>query len=92
MSEILSLIIGVIAILIIELFKPEWFIGWLLKLLNKKLPNKSNKIENALGYKLIETGIYTLNYNIDDEKLQQAIAKLGADLILVKEAMKDFLE
>jgi len=92
MSEVVTLIIGVIAALVIQLIKPEWFIGWLLSLLNKKLPGKSNKIENALGYKFIETGLYALKYNIDDEKMQQAIAKLEADLAAVKEEMKNFLE
>lgn len=92
MSEVLTLIIGVVAVLVIQLIKPEWFIGWLLKLLNNKLPNKSNKIENALGYKFIETGLYALKYNIDDEKMQEAIKKLEEDLAVVKEEMKNFLE
>ena len=92
MSEVITLVISVIAVLVIQLLKPEWFIGWLLSLLNKKLPGKANKIENALGYKFIETGLYALKYNIDDEKMQEAIKKLETDLAAVKEEMKNFLE
>jgi len=63
MSETIAVIITLVVTIIIQMLKPEWFIGWLIAFLNKKLPGKSNKIENFLGQKLIETGVYVISYN-----------------------------
>jgi hypothetical protein len=63
MSETIAVIITLVVTIIIQMLKPEWFIGWLIAFLNKKLPGKSNKIENSLGQKLIETGVYVVSYN-----------------------------
>ena len=55
MSELLTALIGIGGMVLIGYLKPEWLVGWLLKLLDKKLPNNGNKIENSLGIKAIET-------------------------------------
>ena len=91
MSEILTAVITLGVVFVIQLLKPEWFIGWLLGFLNKKLPSEANKIENVLGYKLVETGIYTLKSNEDNEKIKVAIAEMEKQLKIIEEEIKLFL-
>ncbi len=91
MSEVLTAIITLGVVFAIQLLKPEWFIGWLLGFLNKKLPSEANKIENALGYKLVETGIYTLKSNEDNEKVKLAIDEMEKQLKVIEEEIKLFL-
>jgi len=91
MSEVLTAIITLGVVFAIQLLKPEWFIGWLLGFLNKKLPSEANKIENVLGYKLVETGIYTLKSNEDNEKIKVAIAEMEKQLKIIEEEIKLFL-
>jgi len=91
MSEILSVIITLIVVFVLQLLKPEWFMGWLLGFLNKKLPKHANKIENALGYKLVETGLYALKSNEDNEKIKAAIAEMEKQLKIIEEEIKLFL-
>ena len=91
MSEIFTALITLGVVFVIQLLKPEWFIGWLLGFLNKKLPSEANKIENVLGYKLVETGIYTLKSNEDNEKIKVAIAEMEKQLKIIEEEIKLFL-
>ena len=91
MSEVLTALITLGVVFAIQLLKPEWFIGWLLGFLNKKLPKHANKIENALGYKLIETGLYTLKKNEDNEKVKTAINEMEKQLKVIEEETKLFL-
>ncbi len=91
MSEVLTALITLGVVFVIQLLKPEWFIGWLLGFLNKKLPTEANKIENALGYKLIETGIYTLKSNEDNDKVKAAIDEMEKQLKVIEEEIKLFL-
>lgn len=91
MSEVFTALITLGVVFVIQLLKPEWFIGWLLGFLNKKLPKHANKIENALGYKLVETGIYTLKSNEDNEKIKVAIAEMEKQLKVIEEEIKLFL-
>jgi len=91
MSEILSVIITLIVVFVLQLLKPEWFIGWLLGFLNKKLPKHANKIENSLGVKMIETGIYAIENNEDNEKIKVAIAEMKAQLKVIEDEVKLFL-
>ena len=91
MSEVLTALITLGVVFAIQLLKPEWFIGWLLGFLNKKLPSEANKIENVLGYKLVETGIYTLKSNEDNEKIKLAIEEMEKQLKVIEEEIKLFL-
>jgi len=91
MSEILTAVITLGVVFVIQLLKPEWFIGWLLGFLNRKLPTNANKIENALGYKLVETGLYTLKNNEDNEKIKLAIEEMEKQLKIIEEEIKLFL-
>ena len=91
MSEVLTAVITLSVVFVIQLLKPEWFIGWLLGFLNKKLPSNANKIENALGYKLVETGLYTLKNNEDNEKVKTAINEMEKQLKVIEEEIKLFL-
>jgi len=91
MSEVFTALITLGVVFVIQLLKPEWFIGWLLGFLNQKLPKNANKIENALGYKLVETGIYTLKSNEDNEKVKAAINEMEKQLKVIEEEIKLFL-
>lgn len=91
MSEVLTALITLGVVFAIQLLKPEWFIGWLLVFLNKKLPSEANKIENALGYKLVETGLYALKSNEDNEKIKVAIEEMEKQLKVIEEEIKLFL-
>jgi hypothetical protein len=91
MSEAISVIVTLIVVFVIQMLKPEWFMGWLLGFLNKKLPKHANKIENALGYKLVETGIYTLKSNEDNEKIKVAIDEMEKQLKIIEEEIRLFL-
>ena len=91
MSEILSVIITLIVVFVLQLLKPEWFMGWLLKLINQKIPTQANKIENSLGVKMIEIGIYALENNEDNEKIKAAIAEMEKQLKIIEEEIKLFL-
>ena len=71
-SELLSALIGIGGMVLIGYLKPEWLVGWLLKLLDKKLPNIGNKIENSLGIKAIETGVYIIKAHPDSEKNERS--------------------
>lgn len=91
MSEVLTALITLGVVFAIQLLKPEWFIGWLLGFLNKKLPSEANKIENALGYKLVETGLYALKSNEDNEKVKTAINEMEKQLKVIEEEIRLFL-
>lgn len=89
MSETIAVIITLVVTIIIQMLKPEWFIGWLIAFLNKKLPGKSNKIENSLGQKLIEMGVYVISYNQDDEKIKEIIKTVEEASIKLKDELKN---
>jgi len=91
MSEVLTALITLGVVFAIQLLKPEWFIGWLLGFLNKKLPSEANKIENTIGYKLVETGLYALKSNEDNEKIKVAIEEIEKQLKVIEEEIKLFL-
>lgn len=91
MSEVFTALITLGVVFAIQLLKPEWFIGWLLGFLNKKLPTEANKIENALGYKLVETGLYALKSNEDNEKVKTAINEMEKQLKVIEEEIRLFL-
>ena len=91
MSEVLSVLVTLIVVFGIQMLKPEWFLGWLLKLINQKIPTQANKIENSLGVKMIEIGIYALENNEDNEKIKVAIAEMKAQLKVIEDEIKLFL-
>ena len=77
MSEILTAIITIVFVYLFQLLKPEWFIGWLLNFLEKKLgKSDSNKIENSLGVKMIETGLYAIKKNEDIEEVKKIVEEI----------------
>ena len=56
----------------------------------KKLPGKSNKIENSLGQKLVETGVYIISYNPDNEKIANAVKEIEKQNTILKDELKNF--
>jgi len=77
MSEVLTAVVTLVVVYLLQFLKPEWFIGWLLDFLEKKLgKNSSNKIENSLGVKMIETGIYAIEKNEDSEEAKNLTAEI----------------
>ena len=90
MTEAISIIITLIVTVVLQMLKPEWFLGWLVTFLNKKLPGKSNKIENSLGQKLVETGVYIIKYNPDNEKIKNAVKIIEEQNTILKDELKNF--
>ena len=89
MGEILTAIISIGGMVLIGYLKPEWLVGWLLKLLDKKLPGNSNKIENSLGVKAIETGVYIIKAHPDSEKMNEAVKVIDSCLEVLKDELKN---
>lgn len=77
MSEVLTALITLCVVFVIQLLKPEWFIGWLLDFIERKLgKSDSNKIENSLGVKMIETGLYAIKKNEDTEEVKKIVEEI----------------
>ena len=77
MTEILTAIITLVVVYLLQLLKPEWFIGWLLGFIERKLgKSHSNKIENSLGVKMIETGLYAIKKNEDIEEVKKIVEEI----------------
>lgn len=77
MSEVLTAVITLSVVFVIQLLKPEWFIGWLLDFIERKLgKSHSNKIENSLGVKMIETGLYAIKKNEDIEEVKKIVEEI----------------
>ena len=90
MTEVIAVIVTLVVTTLLQLLKPEWFLGWLVTFLNKKLPGKSNKIENSLGQKLVETGVYIITYNPDNEKIANAVKIIEEQNTILKDELKNF--
>ena len=90
MTEVIAVIVTLVVTTLLQLLKPEWFLGWLVTFLNKKLPGKSNKIENSLGQKLIETGVYIITYNPDNEKIKNTVKIIEEQNTILKDELKNF--
>lgn len=88
-SELLTALISMGGMVLIGYLKPEWLVGWLLKLLDKKLPNNGNKIENSLGIKAIETGVYIIKAHPDSEKMNEAVKVIDSCLEVLKDELKN---
>lgn len=76
MNEIITAVVTLVVVYLLQLLKPEWFIGWLLSFLNQKLPKHANKIENSLGVKMIETGLYAIKKNEDTEEVKKIVEEI----------------
>lgn len=86
MSEIISFFVGIGVVGFLSFFKPEMVMKVLLEFLNQKINKKNaNKIENALGVKLIETGIYTITFSPDDKPVfEEGLTKIKSGLEVIK--------
>lgn len=58
MSELLTGILVAGGIFGLMALKPEWFGGWIIKLLNTRLPKYANKISNVIAFKALDFAIY----------------------------------
>lgn len=77
MSEVFTALITLCVVFVIQFLKPEWFIGWLLDFIERKLgKSHSNKIENSLGVKMIETGLYAIKKNEDIEEVKKIVEEI----------------
>ena len=84
MSELISVVVTIIAHTLVLFVKPEWFMGWLLNLMKKKMPlKKANDTTNALGIKAIEVGIYMI------EGIADTNEKVNAKVQEIKNALEE---
>lgn len=89
MSELISAIIGALAVLIIGWIKPQWMIGWLLGILEKKLEKKTaNVVSNALGIMLIKTGVFALEKIPDPPEVAESVRIIDEEVEKIKKAVK----
>jgi hypothetical protein len=88
MSELVSVVVTILAYTFVLAVKPEWFLGWLVKLLEKKLPlKKANESTNALGIKLAEAGRYLIVAIPDDEEINTLLNKFSEILQELKKKL-----
>ena len=84
-------LIGIGAFVLIQFIKPEWFIGWLLNLIESKFQKKeANALTNALGTKLIEVGLVALEKIPDDDNptIAEGVQKIKEGVEMVKKEFK----
>lgn len=89
MTELLSVVITLMVTTVITMLKPEWLIGWLLNLLNSKLPKNANAVSNSLGHKMIETGVYAIKAHPDSEVVTQAADEIQKQADIIKNELKN---
>jgi hypothetical protein len=84
MSELVSVVVTILAYTLVLVVKPEWLIGWLLNLMKKKMPlKKANDTTNALGIKAIEVGTYMI------EGIADTNEKVNAKVQEIKNALEE---
>ena len=88
MTDIITALISVFATFVVVGVKPEWFIGWLLKLLNSKMPSQANKISNVLGLKMIQTGAYAIKDKPDSDKMNEAVNEIEEKAEMIEDELK----
>ena len=84
-------LIGIIAFLMVQFVKPEWFVGWLVNLVESKFRRKeANTLTNALGVKFIEAGLVALEKIPDEDNptIAEGIRKIKEGVELVKKEFK----
>lgn len=87
MMELFSAVAGIVAFLVVMMVKPEWFVGWLVDLFKKKLPEReANRVTNALGIKFLEAGVYCL-VAIPDEKIADSVHIIELEVEKIKKAL-----
>lgn len=90
MTEFISAIIGALAVLILGWVKPQWMIGWLLGILEKKLKKETaNVVSNALGLMLIRTGVFALEKIPDTPEVQESLKAIVTEVEKIKKALKE---
>jgi len=88
-SEIISAVIGALAMLLVAWFKPEWVIGPLISWLAKKLEHKqANIVSNALGLLLINTGIYAILKLPDSVEAEEIARNMATEVQKLKKALE----
>lgn len=84
MSELVSVVVTILAYTLVLVVKPEWLMGWLLNSMKKKMPLKNaNDTTNALGIKAIEVGIYMI------EGIADTNEKVSAKVKEMKDALEE---
>ena len=87
-NEVIMFIVGIISVYLISLIKPEIVLKPLLSILKQKLSKNSNAISNALGLKLLESGIYAITYEEDgDPEVNKAMMQITANYEILKEKL-----
>lgn len=88
-SELISAVIGALAMLLVAWFKPEWVLGPILNWLTKKLEKKeANVVSNALGLMLLVAGLYALNKIPDNPEAQEILNNIAAEVQRLKKALE----
>jgi len=88
-SEIISAVIGALAMLLVAWFKPEWVLGPVLNWLTKKLEKKeANVVSNALGLMLLVAGLYSLNKIPDNPEAQEVLLDISENVAKLKKVLK----
>ncbi len=89
MTEVLSVVITLVATTVITMLKPEWLIGWLLDLVSKKLPKNANPVSNSLGHKFIDVGVYAIKRHPDSENMTKAANEIKKQADIIKDELKN---
>jgi len=88
-SELISAVLGAVAMLLVAWLKPEWLIGplinWLARKLNKK---QANIVSNALGLLLINTGVFAILKLPDNPQAEEIAREIARDVQELKKALE----
>ncbi len=88
MTEVITSLVTLGQVFLIGSLKPEWLLGWQMKLLDSKLPKNQNKISNSLGLKLVESGTYQIDYHPDSETIKNETEKIKESIEVLNTEIK----
>ncbi len=89
MTEVLSVVITLVVTTVIQMLKPEWLIGWLLDLLDKKNPKMANPIANNLGNKMYQVGTHLIKRHADSEAITKAVEVIEEQSKIIENELKN---
>ena len=89
MSEVLTAIITLVVVVGLQMVKPEWFIGWLLSFLDKKLEaGKANKIQNSFGLFMYRVATHVFKNKPDTPTINTSLENIEAQIKILEEELK----
>lgn len=89
MTEVLTAIITLVVVIGLQMIKPEWFIGWLLSFLDKKLDeHNANKIQNSLGLFMYRVATHVFKNKPDTPTINTSLETIEAQIKILEEELK----